>query len=64
MSQISTSKEDSSEKKEMAGVGVLEITDRGYGFLRQQKNDYRATPGDIFVGKDFIRHGGHFLLLA
>ena len=38
--------------------GVLEITDKGYGFLRQAKNDYRATPGDVFVGKDFVRHGG------
>ena len=40
------------------GSGVLEITEKGYGFLRQAKNDYRATPGDVFVGKDFIRHGG------
>ncbi len=42
----------------VTGVGVLEITDKGYGFLRQARNDYRATPGDIFVGKDFVRHGG------
>jgi transcription termination factor Rho len=40
------------------GSGVLEITDKGYGFLRQAKNNYRATPGDIFVGKDFVRHFG------
>jgi transcription termination factor Rho len=40
------------------GSGVLEITEKGYGFLRQQKNDFRASPGDIFVGKDFIRHSG------
>ena len=40
------------------GSGVLEITDKGYGFLRQEKNQYRPTPGDVFVGKDFIRHGG------
>ena len=40
------------------GSGVLEITEKGYGFLRQAKNNYRATPGDIFVGKDFVRHGG------
>jgi transcription termination factor Rho len=40
------------------GSGVLEITEKGYGFLRQAKNDYRPTPGDVFVGKDFIRHGG------
>jgi len=39
-------------------VGVLEITEKGYGFLRQAKNSYRATPGDVFVGKDYIRHGG------
>jgi transcription termination factor Rho len=42
----------------LVGSGVLEITDKGYGFLRQAKNDYRATPGDVFVGKDFVRHGG------
>ena len=42
----------------VVGTGVLEITDKGYGFLRQARNDYRATPGDIFVGKDFVRHGG------
>jgi len=40
------------------GSGVLEITEKGYGFLRQSRNNYRATPGDIFVGKDFVRHGG------
>ncbi|MHC4177876.1 MAG: transcription termination factor Rho [Planctomycetota bacterium] len=38
--------------------GVLEITEKGYGFLRQLKNTFRPTPGDVFVGKDFIRHGG------
>ena len=43
---------------EMISSGVLEITDKGYGFLRQAKNDYRATQGDIFVGKDFVRHSG------
>ncbi len=38
--------------------GVLEITDKGYGFLRQSKNNYRATPGDVFVGKDLVRQFG------
>ena len=46
------------QKSEMIGSGVLEITDKGYGFLRQSKNDYRATQGDIFVGKDFVRRSG------
>jgi transcription termination factor Rho len=55
MDQLSTSAND---QQLMAGSGVLEITDKGYGFLRQAKNDYRAMPGDIFVGKDFVRHGG------
>jgi len=47
------------DQKELSiGSGVLEITEKGYGFLRQAENDYRATPGDVFVGKDFIRHAG------
>jgi len=49
--------EQSSETREDLGSGILEITEKGYGFLRQAKNNYRATPGDVFVGKDFIRHG-------
>ncbi len=50
--------DSASETRVDIGSGVLEITDKGYGFLRQAKNDYRPTPGDVFVGKDFIRHGG------
>ena len=34
--------------------GVLEITEKGYGFLRKAENDFRATPGDVFVSKDFV----------
>jgi len=57
MDQLSTSKGETNEQTELfVGSGVLEITEKGYGFLRQKKNDYRATPGDIFVGKDYIRH--------
>ena len=40
------------------GSGVLEVTEKGYGFLRKIENNFRATPGDIFVGKDFIRYSG------
>ncbi len=59
MNQVSTSKDETSKPRELAmGDGVLEITEKGYGFLRQSKNNYKATPGDIFVGKDFIRHRG------
>jgi len=38
----------------MIASGVLEITEKGYGFLRQEENDYRATPGDVFISKDFV----------
>jgi transcription termination factor Rho len=57
MSQSSTT--TTSESSEfLVSTGVLEVTDKGYGFLRLSKNSYKATPGDVFVGKDFIRHGG------
>jgi len=48
----------SSDTAVLTGSGVLEVTEKGYGFLRQSSTGYRATPGDVFVGKDFIRHGG------
>ncbi len=38
----------------IAASGVLEITEKGYGFLRQEENDFRASPGDVFVSKDFV----------
>ena len=46
------------QTEEMIGSGVLEVTDKGYGFLRQIKNNFRPMPGDTFVGKDFIRFRG------
>jgi len=46
------------ESRLSLGSGVLEITEKGYGFLRQAKNNYRATPGDVFVGKDHVRQLG------
>jgi len=38
----------------IAASGVLEITEKGYGFLRQEKNGFKATPGDVFISKDFV----------
>ncbi len=59
MNPVSTSKDEMNEQTDVSiGSGILEITEKGYGFLRQEKNGYKATPGDIFVGKDFIRHRG------
>ena len=37
------------QTEEMIGSGVLEVTDKGYGFLRQIKNNFRPMPGDTFV---------------
>ena len=51
MSQTNTS--DSPPETSFAS-GVLEITEKGYGFLRQQKNDFKASPGDVFISKDFV----------
>ena len=53
MSQTSTSQSDSPPEVSYAS-GVLEITEKGYGFLRQARNDYKATPGDVFISKDFV----------
>jgi len=58
MSDTPTQMDDQTHQELAIGSGVLEITDKGYGFLRQAKNQYRATPGDVFVGKDFVRHSG------
>ncbi len=49
---------ETSEQAPLMGSGVLEVTDKGYGFLRQEKNNFCAQPGDVFVGKDFIRFKG------
>jgi transcription termination factor Rho len=58
MDRVSTDTKEDQQQDTGTGDGVLEITEKGYGFLRQAKNSYRATPGDVFVGKDFVRHGG------
>ncbi len=37
--------------------GVLELHERGYGFLRQAERDFRPTPGDVFVPPGLVvRH--------
>jgi transcription termination factor Rho len=38
--------------------GLLELSDRGYGFLRQQKANYRPRPGDPFVPPALVRDAG------
>ncbi len=38
--------------------GVLEMTPKGYGFLRQRERMYSQHPNDAFVSGDFIRQYG------
>jgi transcription termination factor Rho len=38
--------------------GLLELTDRGYGFLRQRMANYRPRPGDPFVPPALVRDAG------
>jgi transcription termination factor Rho len=38
--------------------GLLELTDRGYGFLRQRLANYRPRPGDPFVPPALVRDAG------
>ena len=51
-----TTKEQAAQpEQELIQVsGVLEIVEKGYGFLRQASNDYKPSPGDAFVSKDFV----------
>ena len=56
--EMETNEQNGEQNEEMIGSGVLEVTEKGYGFLRQVKNGFRPTPGDTFVGKDFIRFRG------
>lgn len=48
--------EEPKEDTRLDASGILDVTEKGYGFLRDPDNAYKPTPGDTFVGKDFIRH--------
>ncbi len=38
--------------------GILEISGKGFGFLRESKNDFRQTPEDVFVTPEIVRNFG------
>ncbi len=38
--------------------GILELSPKGYGFLRQRDRGYNQTPNDAFVSPEFIRKYG------
>ena len=41
------------------GAGYLEISEKGFGFLRTPENHFHPKPSDIFVTPDTIKR--HFL---
>ena len=50
-----TSVKDNGEKSPDYGSGYLEISEKGFGFLRTAQNHYHPKPTDIFVTPDTIR---------
>ena len=50
-----TNSENNGEKSENYGSGYLEISEKGFGFLRTAANHYHPKPTDIFVTPDTIR---------
>ena len=52
------------DKPSDAGSGYLEISEKGFGFLRTAQNHFHPKPTDIFVTPDtirrnFLREGSH-----
>jgi transcription termination factor Rho len=50
-----SSSENNGEKTPNQGSGYLEISEKGFGFLRTAQNHYHPKPTDIFVTPDTIR---------
>jgi transcription termination factor Rho len=50
-----TSVKENGEKSLDYGSGYLEISEKGFGFLRTAQNHYHPKPTDIFVTPDTIR---------
>ncbi|MEC9111025.1 MAG: hypothetical protein VYA85_02055 [Verrucomicrobiota bacterium] len=38
--------------------GILEISGKGFGFLREKSKEFRQTPDDIFVTPEIVRNFG------
>src|ERR1700677_5115780 len=59
-----SSPENNGDKSANYGSGYLEISEKGFGFLRTAQNHYPPKPSDIFVTPDtirrnFLREGSH-----
>src|SRR6202008_2938874 len=49
------SKENTEKNGQETGSGYLEISEKGFGFLRTSQNHFHPKPTDIFVTPDTIR---------
>jgi transcription termination factor Rho len=61
---MSSSDNNNDDKTSNYGSGFLEISEKGFGFLRTVANHYHPKPTDIFVTPDtirrsFLREGSH-----
>ena len=59
-----SSSENTGDKTSNSGSGYLEISEKGFGFLRTAQNHFHPKPTDIFVTPDtirrnFLREGSH-----
>ena len=57
------SSKDNKFKEELLGPpteqeGILEISGKGFGFLREPSKDFRQTPDDVFVTPEIVRNFG------
>ena len=49
------SKENTEKNGQDSGSGYLEISEKGFGFLRTSQNHFHPKPTDIFVTPDTIK---------
>ena len=49
------SKENTEKNGQDSGTGYLEISEKGFGFLRTPQNHFHPKPTDIFVTPDTIK---------
>src|SRR5205809_7912967 len=49
------SKENTEKNGQDSGSGYLEISEKGFGFLRTPQNHFHPKPSDIFVTPDTIK---------
>ena len=59
----SKSSRDNHFKEELLGPpteqeGILEISGKGFGFLREPSKDFKQTPDDVFVTPEIVRNFG------